>query len=316
MYKDIKNWVLSCMDCVMKKTRIPKELGESTGIVTTEPLEILGMDFIGPLPRTKRGNKYILVFVDLFTRWPEAFAIKKPNGKTVAKHFLQNIVCRYGTPKSILSDRGKAFIQGMMAAVQTELKIYHRKTTPYHPRTNGLVERFNRTLVNTIAMYVSSFQDDWDDYLPYALFAYRTAINEATQQSPYYLMFIRDPHLPTDLVDHTFQTPQKENNKLLEMEELHQKVLLLDQKAKSEREIRSTMQQHPFKVGELVLMYQPFKKKGLTKKLAYPSRGPFRIIQLKEPNHAKLKSLSGKIVDHWVHVNTLTKYWQGAIDQR
>jgi len=275
MYKDIKEWINSCMDCVMKKSKVPKNLGETGFVQAKEPLEIVGMDFIGPLPRSKNGNKYILVFMDLFTRWPEAIAVKKATGKIVAKNFVENFVCRYGTPKNILSDRGKAFIQGIMAEIKQDLGLYHKKTSPYHAKTNGAVERFNRTLQNMIAMYVNAYQDDWDTILPYVLFAYRTSFNEATQETPYYLMFIRDPNLPSDLLEAQRKMRNLSlglNNKTEEAAIVHQKVLDFDLQSKAQRDILSKTKENPYHVGDLVLLYQPSQTPGLSKKLLYPWR--------------------------------------------
>jgi len=197
-----------------------------------------------------------------------------------------------------------------MAEVHQSLGIYQRKTTPYHLQTNGAVERFNRTLQNMIAMYVNAYQDDWDEILPYVLYAYRTAYNESTRESPYYLMFIRDPINPTDLQEIqaklrtlTFGVTNKAEEAIV----AHQKVLEYDLQSKVERDLKSTVKENPFKMGDLVLMYQPQKKQGLTSKWMYPWRGPFRIIQLKD-KLVKLKSYSGKVVDHMVNINSLKIY--------
>ena len=135
------------------------------------------MDVIESLPLSCAGNKYILVFCDYLTRWPEAYAIPNHKADTVARVFVEQIVFRYGAPKKLLTDRGTDFLSDLLKGINDYFGILKLNTTPYHPQTDGLVERFNGTLTNMLASYVNSSQTDWDVQIPTCLFVYRNAVH-------------------------------------------------------------------------------------------------------------------------------------------
>ena len=110
--------------------------------------------------------------------------------------FVREVVCRHGVPAQLLSDRGKAFLSLLLREVCKILGVKKLNTTAYHPQTDGLLERFNSTLMNMLAKLVERNGSDWDIQLPYVLFAYHSCIQESTQESPFLLVHSRDPRLP------------------------------------------------------------------------------------------------------------------------
>ena len=167
--------------------------------IPSAPFELVGVDIIGPLPPTKtRKNKYILVFTDYLTRWVEAFAMPNQKAITVARKLVEEIICRHGAPVMLLSDQGSNFLSKLAHNVYIMAKIKKIQTTAYHPQTNGLTERFNKTLCEMLSMFVNIQQDDWDRYLPFVLFAYRTAYHSSAHEQPFYLLYGREPRLPID----------------------------------------------------------------------------------------------------------------------
>src|SRR2546430_17379755 len=115
------------------------------------PFYQIGIDFVGPLPLTSNGNKYIIVAMDYLTKWPEAQAVPNANAETTANFLYETIISRHGCPQKILSDRGAHFTNQMIEKLMKKFQIKHLFSTPYHPQTNGLVERFNRTLCESLA---------------------------------------------------------------------------------------------------------------------------------------------------------------------
>ena len=109
---------------------------------------------------------------------------------------MEEIVSRHGVPSEILSDRGKAFLSELMTEVQGLLGAHRVNTTAYHPQTDGLVERYNRTLTTMLAKTAERGGRD----LPYVLFAYRANEQESTKESPFFLLYGRDPRLPVKAV--------------------------------------------------------------------------------------------------------------------
>ena len=110
------------------------------------------------------------------------------------------MISRHEVPVELVSDRGSAFLSHLLQEVCQLLGIHRVNTTAYHPQTDGLVEWFNRTLIDMLAKRVELSGGDWDPQIPYVLFAYRASLQESTGESPSFLMHGRDPRLPTELL--------------------------------------------------------------------------------------------------------------------
>ena len=122
----------------------------------SRPLERIAMDILGPLPVTERGNRYILVVGDYFTRWKEAFPMKDMEAQKVACILVNEFICRMGVPDTIHTDKGRNFESNLNKELCLMLGIRKTRTTPYHPQSDGMVERFNRTLLNMLSISVRS----------------------------------------------------------------------------------------------------------------------------------------------------------------
>jgi hypothetical protein len=168
-------------------------------ITATAPFDRLGLDILGPFPRSLKGNCHIIVAVDYFTKWVETKAIPAATAIAVAEFFVESIVLRHGAPKAILTDQGKCFNNAMMKAVLRLLQTEYRTTTPYHPQANGLTERWNHTCAAMLSMYVDNKHENWDEALPFVTFAYNSAKQESTKHSPFELVYARNPLLPIDV---------------------------------------------------------------------------------------------------------------------
>src|SRR5215471_3598566 len=145
MKKDIEDYVRSCDSC--QRRNKPTGKHELHLIKIKEPWYQIGIDIVGPLPITARKKKYIVVAMDYFTKWPEARALTEATAKKVADFIYEDIICRHGCPQRILSDRGSHFNNNLIQDLTERFKIKHGFSTPYHPKTNGLVERFKRHYV-------------------------------------------------------------------------------------------------------------------------------------------------------------------------
>ncbi|MCO5606291.1 hypothetical protein L7F22_060478 [Adiantum nelumboides] len=158
-----------------------------------------GIDAIGPLPRAANGKLYILVAIDYMTRWVEAQSVARINEKTVSKFVYTNIFSRFGTPLEIIFDNGSRFRKGLLIEVCEELNIQHRHSTPYHPQLNGLVEKTNGIIGRIIKKMVQSKPKLWDIFLDGALWAYRTTYSDATQFTPFHLVYGQEAFQPIEL---------------------------------------------------------------------------------------------------------------------
>jgi len=170
------------------------------------------MDIVSPLPKTKKGNTHVVVATEYLTKWPEAHAIPNAKASSVVSFFYEDIICRHGCPKELLTDRGTHFVNEMLDSLCNELGVKYQLSTAYHPQTNGLVERFNRTLCEAIAKYANENKDDWDDYITSVLFAYRTKKHNTTRHELFYLIYGRDAVLPIEFTVKTVQAELVESD--------------------------------------------------------------------------------------------------------
>src|SRR5256885_4766471 len=133
-------------------------------------------------------------------KWPEAQAVSEATAETASQFIYEQIICQHGCPQIILSDRGTHFNNKMMKGLMEKFKINHLLSTPYHPQTNGLVERFNRTLCESLAK-LSFKNNDWDLYIAPTLFAYRTTKHSTTKIELFFMVYRRSARLPVDSLE-------------------------------------------------------------------------------------------------------------------
>ena len=158
------------------------------------------MDVVGPLPRTEAGNRFILVVSDYFTKWPEAFDLKDHKAETIAAVLVDEVICRHGVPLSIHTDQGRDFESTLLKNMCELLEVEKTRTTAYHPESDGLVERLNKTLVTMLRTCVDEEQKNWDTLLPKILLGYRTSVQTTTGYSPFRLVYGREAMLPVDIM--------------------------------------------------------------------------------------------------------------------
>lgn len=290
--RDVIEYVRACEVCGSGKGYRPWRNGLMQRMPVQQlrgPFSLLVVDAVGPLIETERGNKYILVFADYFTRWVEAFAVAALDTITFVNVMIDGVISRHGVPDQLLSDRGSNFTSDLARSLYETLGIKKLFGAAYHPQTQGLVERFNGTLMAMLKMYVNETQQDWDLYLPRVLFAYRTSFHEALGDSPFFSLYGRDPVLPLDLA---FLNTSKDW-KSSEVAEYRRKVFLSlrDTRRLVERQLIKAQDKHQrrlerqvqvqFTVGDPVWVYQFFRaRRGekTTKKLAFAWHGPYRVV--------------------------------------
>ncbi|CAF2007476.1 unnamed protein product [Rotaria magnacalcarata] len=168
------------------------------------PFNLIGIDFCGPLPRTPRENQYVLVITDYFTRHITAIALPNCTAETTARALFDDFFSKFGIPSAILSDRGTHFQNKLMENMQNLIGYNHIYSTPYHPQTNGVVERFNATFVAQISKLQNTQHNNWDEYLQTVVFAYNTGVHKSTRFSPYELLYGRAARLPIHITPREF----------------------------------------------------------------------------------------------------------------
>ena len=183
MHQEIAYWCRACVPCATRSVGRPlKPL--LVPIPVGGPFDRVAMDVM-QLSKTKKGHRYVVVFMDYLTKWSEAFATQDQTALTISKLFVEEIVSWHGVPNQLLSDRGSSFLSKLFLGVCSLMGAKKTNTTAYHPQTDRLVERFNRTLVDMLSKRMASGAADWNDLLPYVLFAYRSSPQTLMGESPF-----------------------------------------------------------------------------------------------------------------------------------
>ena len=156
--------VRNCPDCARNCLKLRKNVGELKLFPSTAPLESVCIDILGELIWSPRGNKYLLVIVDRFTKLVRTVPLKRITSSEVARAFVNHWVFAYGPPAELIADNGKQFTSKFFLDVCRILNVHNAFTTTYHPQTNGQVERFNRTIMSAVRSYVNEHPRDWDLY--------------------------------------------------------------------------------------------------------------------------------------------------------
>ena len=170
MFEDIRSYVQSCDSYQRRSKSQDRQL--LNPIPIQRPFYQIGIDFVGPLSRTSNGNQYIIVAMDYFTKWPEAKPLPRATSEATSDFIYNEIICRHGCPTYLVLDRGIYFNNKIIEELTKKFEIKHLFSSLYHPQTNGLVKRFNRTLCESLAKIVNKVEE-WDDYITPTLFAYR-----------------------------------------------------------------------------------------------------------------------------------------------
>ena len=199
MKNTIKNYIQGCLKCQRFNIDRRKPPGLLHPIEASHgPFQLIGIDYSGPFPVTPQGNKYVLAITDYFTKWVIGIPLANQTARTTAEALYEYYICIYGVPMRILSDQGSHFNNELMCAFTQLLGCHHIKSTPYHPQTNGAIERFNATFERQLAKLTDEYINDWDMHLKSIVFAYNTGQHATTKFSPYQLQFGRNPALPPD----------------------------------------------------------------------------------------------------------------------
>jgi transposase InsO family protein len=191
MITDMENHVAQCPQCHRRNPWNKQPLTATRPIVCDKPMECWCMDFVGPLPETRSGNKYILTMCDMFSKWPEAVALPDQSAESVAKAVMSRIITTHGVPEKILTDQGRNFESQLIAELCQLTGIKKIRTSAYHPQGNGLCERFNGSLSNLLTPLVNENGTNWDAVLDIALMYYRTKPHTTNGISPYEFLFGR-----------------------------------------------------------------------------------------------------------------------------
>ena len=206
MYSDVVDFCTSCLVCQTLQQRPGKAAKLQAHVSARRPWQYMAIDLLA-MPESTQGNKYCMVAMDYFTRYAIVTPIRDKTAVTVTKVLMEKVVLVHGHPEVLLTDNGTEFANDIMRRLCETIGTKKIFTTPYRPQADGMVERFNRTLLRILSCFVDGAQRQWDEVLPYVLYAYNTAVSRATGMSPFTLIFGREPPATVyqDVLDATGQ---------------------------------------------------------------------------------------------------------------
>jgi hypothetical protein len=287
MTADVRSYLKQCTDCARKKGPPKKHRAPLQQLFVGAPMERIAIDVLGPLTETKDGNSYILVVGDYHTKWMETYAIPDQQAETVASKLVNEFVCRFGVPAELHSDQGRNFESRVFREMCNLLNITKTRTTPYNPKSDGMVERYNRTIVNAVALMIQphQHQTDWDQYLSYVGMAYRSSVQASTGETPNMMMTGREISLPVDLA--VGAVPEEKEYDTDYAEELRERIRGIHERARHALKANMRRQKRNydrfthgpvFKVGKFVWLCSKQRRPGLSKKLGLPWEGPYLVV--------------------------------------
>jgi Integrase zinc binding domain len=193
MYREIEDAVRSCEQCARNNVQERIRVNKMQLFTAHEPLEFVAIDILGPPTKTPHGNRFLLVISDRFSKLTRTIPMRTTTALAVAKAFCTHWVFSYGPSRYLLSCNGTHFAAKFFLEVFRELGIAKVFTTAYHPQTNGQVERFNRTILNTLRTYVAKSQSYWDEYTSAITYGYNSWIHASLGFPPFELVLSRPP---------------------------------------------------------------------------------------------------------------------------
>ena len=293
--KEVEKAIRDCPQCQeMAGDPGHHDLGDA--VPDGHPFQRLSLDFVGPLPISRGGNEWVLTVKDTFTRWLEAFPLPAATAEAVAHKLEREIFSRYGYPGCLHSDQGSQFTSKLIWEVAALLDLKLTTTPAYHPQSNP-VERSHRDLKPILRRLMAEQKgDDWEDLLPQALFAIRTANNRHTGVSPFQALFGRDPPMPVDLLEMppVAKAGPKRTAYVQKLEERIRAVQtyvrsnLADLLLRKKNEYRGRA--HKYQPGDLVWLFTPPRGKGKGgRKFATGWTGPWMVDKIINPAILRLQ---------------------------
>ncbi|GBN73697.1 Transposon Tf2-9 polyprotein [Araneus ventricosus] len=286
LYGSTRRYISHCKECQRRKTPPQLPPGRLQPIEPPDiPFAKVGIDLLGFFPVTRSGNRWIIVCTDYLTRFTVTKALPTGEAIEVAKFIVEEIILKHGSPKEMISDRGRTFLSNLVKTINELCQTSHLLTTAYHPQTNGLTERFNKTLADMLSMYTDVEQKNWDTVLPFVTFAYNSAKQNSTGFSPFFLIYGRNITTPLDVIlphnndqDHDDSYVQQLITRSEEARQLA-KIHIKDSQASDKRRYDARHRSVSYKIWDLVWVYTPIRKVGLSEKLLRRYFGPYRITR-------------------------------------
>jgi hypothetical protein len=312
MYRDVHDYCVSCDSCQSNKPRSHAALGPASPVQVPElPWVSVGIDFVGPMPMTKAGHNNLVTFTDYLTRSIRVFPIRSDDvssfaAKDLAEIFFNQIFRYHGLPAAIHTDRGSTFTSEFWTELMTLCGSKLKTSTAYHPQTQGLTERANRTILYSLKHYLHSLYEDWDLHLVPVEFAYNTSVHAALGATPFEALYGFNPRSPVtlDVSSHLSTSKSAQFLEVLRARVDAAREHLLQTQISQSIALNKHCRPHNFKVGDQVWLSTANLDLPYPKKFKPSYLGPFPIINMCPHSNAADLLLPPSLSRHHSTFNT------------
>ena len=303
----VRQFIRSCDACQKRKPANHKPESLLQSLPNTDvPFAIVCIDFAGPLVTTPRGNKHIIVLIDVATRYIEAKAVESTTAEITADFLVNDLFFRHGAPDVLISDRGTNFLSRTVRSILRKVGTDQRSTSAYNPRCNGLVERQMKTIAEAMSMYVQSQPTSWDLLVPCVRYALNTSQHEVMKKSPYELLHFRPP---TTFIDNSIPGFQRDmfTRQLALIRRIRAQAKQKIEAAQSRR-VTSQPDIAGFQEGDLVLVHKNVSVSGMNKKFQVKKFGPYIVTKRITPATYEVKRIGETDKKETVNLRNLKRY--------
>ena len=315
MKSTIAYYCKTCHECQMAgKPNQPIKPAPLNPIpVNDEPFSRVIIDCVGPLPKTRSGNEYLLTVMCATTRYPEAFPLRKITSQNIVK-VLTKFFTQYGIPYAVQSDLGSNFTSNLFKQTMDELGVRQYHSTAYRPESQGALERFHQTLKSMLTKYCEENHKEWDEGIHLVLYAVRSSKQESLGFSPFELVYGHEVRGPLKVLKETWMDKDKVNKSLLThvhqfktrlqnavkhaLDNLNDSQITMKENFDKKTEIRE------INPGDLVLAFLPIPKKPLQSKF----HGPYLVKEKVSNVNYIIKTPDRRKAERLIHVNLLKLY--------
>lgn len=310
MLSEVRRYVGSCRECQRRKG-VGRRAPLASMPEVTQPFDRVSADLIDMLGSAS-GHRYVLVIIDRFTRYLQLVPLHSKNAETVADAFVKEYVTLFGPPKALLTDNGAEFINALFRDVCRILQVKTMYATAYHPQANGMVERSNRVIKDSLATLVDQHPNDWNDLLPYVRLALNTALHRSINQKPLYLLTGRDCYFPGNLTNYEDADEDAARTLRERLNDARETAVQVarDSRERQARDHDRRVRRHAgFDVDDLVLVREVrLRTRGPNAALRPRWNGPVRVLKIIGPVNYVVQNpytLRGEMI---CHANRLRPY--------
>ena len=282
MYGEIRAFCEGCTLCQRRQRPAPAKRAPMVTELTSKPFERIAAD-ITEMPTSLRGNKCALVIMDYFSKYVRIYPMANQKTETVLEGLL-DWVHDFGVPERLHSDQGSQFESRLFQAMCERLGIKKTRTTPYHPESDGMVERFNRTLKDMVSKYIDKEGLHWDEEVKAYAMAYNSSVHSTTGYTPYFLVHGFEPRMPLDAA---YGPPPEAvpvrsylEDRLRVIRAAYERVRSNSARASQEacKRYNQKGRAHAYQVGDKVLVRDFTASAGGKPKLGLPYKGPWTVV--------------------------------------